>query len=137
VTNVNKLIDEKVEYYKNLPPFRFCLFGDVDKLDKRRIFLFGKGELGEQFSNALRHDGINIAGYIDNDKRKRGLKTGNIPCHSPSEIDWSDEHNLAVITVVASYEDVESQLEVLGCSKSRIFYGRKDRERLGKGCITT
>ncbi|AKD24936.1 hypothetical protein CL55_00006030 [Polynucleobacter duraquae] len=61
------------------------------------------------------------------------MKTENIPCYSPNDIDWSDEDNLVVITVAASIDDVEIQLKILGCSQSRIFYGRKDRERLGKG----
>ena len=87
--------------------------------------------LGFKIANALKHSGVNIAGYIDNDTNKTGCFNNQIECKSIDYIENKLLDSYVIIAVIESIEAVQYQLLSFGLDINNIFYKRAEREKVG------
>jgi len=125
-------IFERESFYKTLPSFSEILFDkNVAFCQNKKIFIFGFCELGFKIANALKHSGVNIAGYIDNDTNKTGCFNNQIECKSIDYIENKLLDSYVIIAVIESIEAVQYQLLSFGLDINNIFYKRAEREKVG------
>ena len=87
---------------------------------KKGFFLFGAGDYGHQFLRAFGNE-INIAGFLDNDKKKQGTEIEGILCSKPGEINLGDNGIIVTMSQIARMKPV-IQLEKLGYKKNRDYF---------------
>lgn len=63
--------------------------------EKKRFYLFGAGDYGNQFINILK-DEINIVGYIDNNKEKQGNMINGVKCYALEQVQCDKETGIIV-----------------------------------------
>ncbi len=89
------------------------LFGD------RPVYLFGAGVYGKKMFLDLCLHGIDVQGFIDNDKTKQGKIIEGISCYSLDEI---DKDNSSVVIAMLLGEEVKKQLLTYGVKHIYSYY---------------
>jgi FkbM family methyltransferase len=127
------LIFKTEKLFKTLSSFSEALFNFKKEFtDSKRIYIFGNGLLGNQLLNALRHDGVEVTGFIDNDINKSKQMFNKTPCFLPNQILEYRDSAFIIIAVSDSIEIIKDQLLSLGFNNSYIFFDRSHRHKLGQ-----
>lgn len=134
----------KSKYFSNLIDFvkkygsftgllMYCEWDRVNLLNKFRdyknedIFVFPTGIYGEGTARLLKRYGINITGFLDNDKTKSNLLFNNWECYLPSVLLQLDhEKRKSVKVVIATIYDrliptLKKQLTDMGIDEDNII----------------
>ena len=88
---------------------------------KRRFYLFGAGDYGNQFYENF-HDEIEIIGYIDNSQSKQGTEINGKNCMALEQVELSDDEAIIVtMSQIARVKPVQ-QLVKKGFRKNVDFF---------------
>lgn len=68
---------------------RFALLDllKVNETNARRVLVYGAGRAGQQLALSLRHEPINLVGFVDDDLRLHGLRLDGVPVFGSDRLD--------------------------------------------------
>lgn len=82
---------------------------------QQKIYIFGAGEHGKNWTNILMGYGVNVDGICDNNQALWGTKVcGDVSCCSPQEL--KDIGPGIIIIAVRRYQEIYEQLQEMGFS---------------------
>ena len=88
---------------------------------KRNYYLFGAGDYGRLFADAMK-DELDLVAFIDNNEAKHGGQVAGLPCIRLSEVEKTED--AAIILTVSQMQrgDIIVQLEQAGWQKDVDFF---------------
>ncbi len=95
-------------------------FSRIDKdfmvYKNNRVYLFGAAKLGKQCKNILEKKGVQVCGFIDNDKKKQGMQFQDLPVISFEDfLIISRQERHTVVQIASRYEcEMIAQMEESG-----------------------
>jgi hypothetical protein len=87
--------------------------GNVDRLKKKNVYIFGLNRYTESIIVRLNEKDIVVKGILDNDSKKQGEKFNGISIISP-ESDYLNDSDAIVLIDIKWTREVEKQLEKNG-----------------------
>lgn len=96
-------------------------FRDILKgAESRKLYLFGSGNFARQFISQFGQE-YQIAGLIDNDPSKWGMKINDIPINSPDVLKSLEKATYKVIICIKNFTAVIRQLQNMGIMDYGIY----------------
>lgn len=97
---------------------------NIDKLQTKRVVIFGAGIRGGVFGNSLTKMGVEDYDYCDNDERKWNGCVGKHRIVSPKELEENLEKYIVLISLEskALVSEIEKQLIKMGFEKGKNLY---------------
>lgn len=93
---------------------------EIKERSHKKIYLFGCGRIGETYLNYLRHEGIQVMGFLDNSPTRWGEYINGVPVLNPSILGEEITPFLVIVTSIHA-EEIMAQLENMGLSSHDEF----------------
>lgn len=128
MSNVTRMILERIDSAREKPGFLDVLFGDRKKeaLGGTPVVLFGAGGLGAELCSTLQAHGVSPVGFCDNNSSRNGTLYCGLPVITFQELAESFRESLVVIASHKYLGPITDQLLDSGLEEDRIFCKSSD-----------